>query len=504
LPKADVAMMKIINNLKLFTNNMQRLLGNRQSLLSRAIHSGGLLSIGSILDATFRFIRNIILARLLAPDAFGLIWTIAAILFIADAVSEVGLSTSVIQNKKGADKEFLNVIWWMSACRGITLYLIAYFASPLICSFLNIASDFVTMLRAAFTVFLFRGLTSPRIILLQKELKFKKWVFLSLGATFSATLTAIIFGFILRSAWALVLGVITEAFMIFLLSYIFFAFIPKFEFNRLYASEIIKYSRKFFGLPILTVLYAQADNFVIAKVLSLGALGMYGLVKDVADMPNKIFSKINPLFLPTFALMQDDKQKLKKTLLTLTEMFASFALPLFTFTIIFAKQILSLIYTEKYSAVAIPYAAFSISVFIYICSLLITNVFFAIGQPHKQRIASMARVFFYLIALYPATKYYGLLGVAVTTLLAIILSLAIQTNYLKKLININLSEYLTCFIKGMKYSLIVLIPGCIFNAFLPTQVIMSVIFGGFLCLVTLGLIIKKTTLVKQFFSSSIS
>lgn len=496
--------MKISNNLKLFKNNIKLFLKDQQSLFGRAIHSGGLLTVGSFLDAAFRFIRNIILARLLAPDAFGLIWTIAAVIFIAEAFSEIGLSASLIQNKKGADKEFLNVIWWMATCRGIALYIIAYFASPLICSFLNIASDSVTMLRAAFTVFLFRGLTSPRIILLQKELNFKKWVLLTLSATCLGTLTAIILGFILHSPWALVFGVITENFMIFLLSHIFFTFIPKFNFNRLYASEIRNYSQKFFGLPILMVLYAQADNFIIAKVLSLGALGMYGLIKDAADMPNKIFSKINPIFLPTFSLMQDNRQKLKETLLALTKILASFGLPLFTFSIIFAKQILSLIYTEKYGAVAKPYAAFSIYVFILLCSNLIGNVFFAIGQPHKQRIASMTRVFFYLIVLYPATKYYGLLGVAVTTLITMVSSLAIQIIYLKKLININLSEYLTCFVEGMKYSLIVLIPGYIFNIFLPAQVIFSVIFGGFLCLVAWGYLIKKNLSIKKKFSSKIS
>ena len=463
-------------------SNRLRSLFRSDSLRGRILQGGGVLTLGSFTENLLRFIRNMILARLLAPDAFGLMATIMATAATAEAFAEVGLTQSIIQNKRGADKEFLNIIWWLASLRAIALYMVAYFATPFISNFLNIHES-TTIMRTAFTVILFRGFTSPNIYLLQKELRFTKWVLLTQGASCLGVLVAIVSAFYLRNVWALVLGYISEAFLTFAFSYIFYPLIPRFKFNSSHASEIIGFSKKVFGLPILMVIYYQADNFVIGKVLSIGTLGLYFLARNLAELPNTIFSKISPVLLPAFSLMQDDKVKLKKTLLKLTEIVATFGLPFFIFFIVFSRPILSLIYSPTYSTVSIPFSIFSIFVFLYLLSALIMNVVFATGDPDKHRTASMVRTISFLIVLYPATKYFGLIGAASTTLLSKSLCMAIQIHYLKKLININIPEYLASFTQGIKYSFIVLIPGILFNTFMSLRELSFVGIGVFFCVI---------------------
>lgn len=460
---------------------MKILFRDRDSLMGRSIRGGGFLAAGSLADNLLRFIRNIILARLLAPDAFGLMATIMAIVATAEAFAEVGLKPSIIQNKKGSEKEFLNVIWWFSAFRAIVLYILVFFATPFIAEFLN-KPDATLILRVSLLVILFRGFTSPNIYVLQKELNFGKWVILTQSSGILSVVLSIISAFYLRSVWALVLGYLAEAILIFLFSYIFYPLIPKFQINLSYAKNIVSFSRKVFGLPILMVLYAQADNFVIGKVLSLGTLGLYYLARDLADMPNKIFSKISPVFLPTFSLMQDDKEKMKITLLKITEITATFGLPFFTFLIIFSSPLLGIIYAPEYSTVAIPFSIFCVFVFLYILSILMMNVVFATGNPDQFRNASLARTFVFLILLYPATKYLGLIGAALSTALSMCLAFAIQIHYLKDLLNINIHEYFAKFIKGVKYSFIVLIPGIVFMVALPSHRIIAMVIGAAFCI----------------------
>ena len=474
MQQAKTIIMKILDNLKLLRHS--------ESLLGRSVRSGGILAAGSLSENLLRFIRNIILARLLAPEAFGLMATIMATVSAAEAFTEVGLTQSIIQNKEGADKEFLNVIWWFSAFRAVMLYMIAFFAAPFIADFLN-KPEATLILRIALIVILLRGLTSPNIFLLQKELKFSKWVIFTQSASIFGILTAIISAFYLRNVWALVLGYVTEAFLIFLFSYIFYPLIPKLQINLSHAKNIMSFSRKVFGLPILMVLYTQMDNFVIGKVLSLSTLGLYSLAKDLADMPNKIFAKISPVFLPTFSLMQDDKENLKITLLKLTEIVATFVLPFFTFFIVFSRPLLTLIYSPEYSKVAIPFSIICVFIFLYILSILIMNVVFATGNPDKFRTASLVRTIIFLIILYPATKYFGLIGAALSALFSMSLAIIIQIRYLKSLLNINVLEYSGCFAKGIKYSLIVLIPGIVVTTFGPLQKLSAVALGGFFCII---------------------
>ncbi|HUN55331.1 MAG TPA: oligosaccharide flippase family protein [Smithella sp.] len=474
--------MLILKNLKSFINNSHYLLKDQQSLLGRCVRSGGILAAGSLSENSLRFIRNIILARILVPDAFGLMATIMAIVAASEAFAEVGLTQSIIQNKNGADKEFLNVIWWFSAFRGIALYVIVFFAAPFIANFLN-KPEAALILRIALIAIPLRGLTSPNIFLLQKDLKFRKWVILTQSAIILGILIAIMSSFYLRNVWALVLGYIAEAFSIFLFSYIFYPHIPKLQINLSHAKDIMSFSRKIFGLPMLMVLYMQMDNFVIGKVLSLSTLGLYALARDLADIPNKIFTRIMPVFLPAFSIVQDDKDILKTSLLKLTEIIATFVLPFLTFYVVFSKPVLALVYSSVYSKVAIPFSIMCGYVFLYILSSLIMNVVFATGNPDKYRTPSLVRTIIFLIILYPAAKYFGLIGVSLSALFSMCLAFVIQIHYLKSLLNISIIEYVRCVLKGIKSSLIVFIPGFFFVSFFSLPKLSAVAAGALFCII---------------------
>ncbi len=460
--------------------NRIRTLFQANDLRSRILQGGGILTIGSFSENLLRFLRNMIVAKLLAPDAVGLMATIIATVAAAEAFSEVGLTESVIQNKRGAEKEFLNIIWWLSSLRSITLYIVIYFATPFISNFLRIPEATV-IIRSAAVVILLRGIRSPNIYLLQKELKFTKWVLLTQSASIFGVLIAVTMAFYIRNVWALVAGYISEYFMICILSYVFYPIMPKFKFNAQFAREIMRFSRKYFGLPILMVLYVQTDNFVIGKLLSLNSLGLYYLARNLADVPNTIFSKISPIILPVFSLIQDERETSKETLLKLIEIVSILGVPFFTFFIVFAHPILTVTYSAEYSAIAIPFSILCSYSFIYIISALIMNVVIATGHPDKHRTASLIRTCFYLIVLYPATKYFGLIGAAISTLVSMCLCLGIQIHYLDKLINITVSEYFARFIKGVKYSCIVLIPGLLINTLIPLQQIGAICIGALLC-----------------------
>jgi O-antigen/teichoic acid export membrane protein len=461
--------------------NKFRTLFKSDSLRGRILQGGGVLTIGSFAENLLRFIRNIILARLLAPDAFGLMATIMAIAAAAEAFAEVGLTQSIIQNKKGADKEFLNVIWWFSTFRGTFLYIIVFFAAPFIADFLN-KPEATLILRIALIVILLRGLISPKIYLLQKELKFTRWVLLTQSASILGIVAAITSAFYLRNVWALVLGYVAETFLIFLFSYIFYPHIPKLQINLSHAKDIMSFSRKVFGLPILMVLYSQVDNFVIGKVISLSTLGLYYLARSLSNMSTTIFSKISAVFLPAFSLIQDDKVKLKKSLLQLTEIIATLGLPFLTFLIVYARPILTLIYSPELNTIAIPFSICCIFSFLYLLSVLIMNVAFATGNPDQFRQASLVRTIVFLILLYPATKYFGLIGAALSALFSMCLAIIIQIRYLKILLNINVLEYSGFFVKGIKYSLIVLIPGIVVTTFVPLHKLSAVALGAFFCI----------------------
>jgi len=465
--------MKIFNRLKSLTNS--------EGLLGRCVRGGGILTAGSSVENLSRFIRNIILARLLAPEAFGLIATALAAVAVMEAFSEVGFRQSVIQNKDGDKEGFLNIIWWLSSLRGLILYGIGYFTAPIICDFYN-QPELLLILRTVFLVILFKGLISPRVHVLEKNLQFARWVIIMQGSGFLGVLIAIVSAFFLYNVWALILGYIAEALIGCVLSFILCPFKPQFKVESAYLPDILRFARRMFGIPILTMLFIRTDIFVIGKVLTLGQLGMYSLARNLADLPNAFLSKIiHPLVLPALSSIQDDKDKLKDTLLIMTRVTATFGLPFIAFLAVFSRPILSLAYGSQYTAVAIPFSILCIYTIMFLSSTFIMGLYIAIGKPHIHRTSAIVRTVLFLIIIYPATKNFGLIGAASAILIGMCSSLAVQLIYLKKLINLHLYEYLNCWLQGLILSLFLIIPGILFNVFFNSQKIAAIVIGILSC-----------------------
>jgi len=480
-------------------NDKIRELKNDESLSARCIRGGGTMAAGSIVENGLRFIRNMILARLLVPDAFGLMAIVMTVVAVAEAFSEIGLRQSVVQNKKGGEDEFLNVIFWFSLIRGAVLLGMAWILTPWICTFFN-RPDAVQVLRMGFLVLLFNALVSPRVHVLEKELKFWDWILLMQGTAVIGIFISVALAFIIGNIWALVWGYLTESFLKVLISFSLYPFRPRLKFNRAYSREITAFSRRIFGLPILMMLFVRIDTFVIGRVLSLEVLGMYRLAQDLPDIPNKVFSRVSQVVLPAFSLIQDDITKLRQAIISLTKGFATLGIPFFAFLILFSEPILSVVYDPRYSVMSIPLKICCLYMFIYMATVLNMNIYMALGEPQFHRIAAIARTGLFLIIIYPATKTFGVVGASLSALVAITVSWMIQMIYLRKLMDLDMAEYLSCFIQGIVLSLLIIIPGAFFKFFIDLKPILMVFAGGTLCLIAWIIGFKRMGIYRRQFA----
>ena len=171
---------------KMISDKISRLKGT--DIKAKSLRAVMALGAGTFAGRSMRFIRSMILARILAPKQIGLMAIVMSVITISEALIEVGVKQSVIQNKKGASAEYLNVAWWMQVVRGLLLFGIAFLLAPWISSFYG-KPELLNLLRVAFLAILLRGFISPRAHVLEKEYKFGRVVLLIQG---SAVLGAII------------------------------------------------------------------------------------------------------------------------------------------------------------------------------------------------------------------------------------------------------------------------------------------------------------------------
>jgi len=421
----------------------------KDSLKAKGIRSMMFLGVGTAFERGLKFVRYMIVARILAEGQIGLMALVMVAATMFEAFTEVGIKHSVIQNKRGAEYDYLNVAWWFQAVRGVVLFAIAYLASPWISSFYQ-KPELLRLLQVAFLALLFRGLVSPRAYVLEKEYKFGRAVLLIQGSGICAAIIAVVLAFILRSVWALVIGFVAEYAIMCVLSYIFVPIKPSLKINRKDLAELLRFARGMFGLPILTVVALKADVLVLGKVVPDGELGMYFLATTFVQLPIFLFGRVvGPVLLAAFSEKQDDMHSLCRVIVKTTKASAIFSIPMTAFMASCAGGILTLSYGQKYIVVAIPMAILSLMAVAHTQAQVFAAAYLAVGRPHLHRRYTMLRVAIIIGFLYPGVLYFGLIGAATVVVMGYFIALLMQVIWFRRIIDLKLGVYLRGLIPGL-------------------------------------------------------
>ena len=448
------------------------------TLKGRSFRSVTALGVGTVAGRGTRLIRNMVLARLLAPGEFGLMAMVMVATTAFDTFTEVGVKQSVIQNKRGAEPDYLNVVWWVQAVRGLSLFLIAVIAAPWISSFYD-KPELLKLLQFSFFAILFRGLVSPRAYVLEKDYQFGRAVFLTQGSAILGTITTFALVFIIRNVWALVIGFVAEAAILCMVSYLLVPFMPRFKISRDYLGELMKFGRGMFGLPILTMVGFQADVLVLGKLVTNEQLGLYSLATTLAYLPIDLFSQIiNPFLLPAFAERQDDKTSLSRWVLQITRWTAVLSIPALTLMACCASGILLLAYGEKYVAAAIPFGILSLQILARTEGPILGTVYMAVGQPHLHRRFVILRAVIIVGLIYPAVLHFGLAGSAVVVVLGNFAALMMQVFWCQRIIDIKFGDYIRSYLPGALLALPVIVTVGLLKLFAIESPVLVLIVGS--------------------------
>lgn len=399
----------------------QQLIGRTfegKALTARVARGGFWLGAGAGADNALRMLRNILLARLLAPEAFGLMAIVIAFRMAFEAITSVGIKTAVIQNPRADSQEFLNGAWWFSFARGVSLYALAFFISPWIAGFYD-KPELTPLLQVALLSIFFQATISPKAYVQLKKLNYRRWIMIDYGGAALGITTAIVLGFMLQNVWALVIGFTVESVSRTALSYIFAPFRPGFKFESQSLRELFKYARGMFGLGALTFVANKADVFVLGKVVDDAVLGAYMLALSLAQIPINLNSKVVlPLSMPAFSSLQDQPERLMAGFLKASKLLALLFLPLLTLMACASPFLLTLVYGSEYAVVSLAFSILCARVAVTVTGITLAQLYFATARPELNRTASLIRMVTVVALVYPFSLWWGAAGAALAALVA--------------------------------------------------------------------------------------
>jgi O-antigen/teichoic acid export membrane protein len=254
-------------------------------LFARALR-GGALTAGSYAVAQgARLVSNLIVARLLFPEAFGIMALVTVFLVGLAMFSDLGIGPAITQNARGDDPDFLDTAWTINVARGVTLWLLACaFAGPL--AQFYAAPDLARLLPVAGMTLLIAGFNPTRIDTAQRHLLLGRVTALDLTAQIAGIVVMVVLAWLMQSVWALVLGAIVGALAKLGLTWVY---LPgprnRFRWEPASARALIHFGKWIFLSTACGFLLAQGDKAIFGAFLPLEALGVYNIGFFLASFP---------------------------------------------------------------------------------------------------------------------------------------------------------------------------------------------------------------------------
>jgi len=424
-------------------------------LKARVFRGGTWMGAGSFAEQATRFARNMILARLLAPEAFGTMAIVLSAGSVIHTITDMGVKEAIIQNPRGAEESYASAAWWLALGRAVSLYAVIFLLAPWMSSFYG-SHQLAPLLRVVGLGVILDGALSSKAYLAIKEMKFGKWAIINnLGGILGVVITVLL-SFFLRDVWALVLGNVAESASRCLLSFILCPYLPSFSWNRAAARDLLQFSKGLFGLSFLNLIFMRTDVFVMAKLYTPAQLGLYVMAVSLIQTPSGfVMNLLGQTLLPTFSHVQENHARVNRILIQVSAFLAFAGIPGFVFMIFCGRALLTLAYGHSYAAAAVPLVAAS---FVALANLLngqITTVFYSKGAPQLHRTCVVIMAAIMIVMIYPFVKWFGLVGGQIACLVSILSGYSFQLLRVHRVTGLDLGPYAKALLRPAVISLIV-------------------------------------------------
>lgn len=450
-------MQKVVTKLQERLPASVRQLLTGRGLKARSTRAGAWLAGASAFDQGFRFVKNMILTRVLLPEAFGLMALVLSVNAFFESFTDLGIDSAIVQNPRSEEHGYLNAAWWISVGRAVASYAVVFVSTHWVAEFYR-QPRLASLMRIAFLAIILRGAVSPRMYVSHKKMDFKRLTGIYQGAGVCGTLTTIVLSLLMRNVWALVIGSAIEAAYRLILSFILCPFKPRLDWDKGSAREIYRYSRGMVGIPVLTFIFMRADIFVLGRLRPTAELGVYSMATQLGQIGFMFFGPlISQIANPAFAEIQRDNLRLRTILLKITELIGLLIFPAIMFVSLYGRELLRYVYGPIYSAAAVPFAVLFAVSLTRVLMVPVNAILFMIGKPEVNRLYLALRTGLMVLLIYPGVRLFGSTGAALVGLIAMTSVFVLQMFPLRHLIGLNLLMFYRSLARPFPFSLIVTI-----------------------------------------------
>jgi O-antigen/teichoic acid export membrane protein len=403
-----------------------------RSLKTKSIRAATWSILGRGGSHMIRMVGNLILTRILFPEAFGIMATANMAFTMVHFFSDTGVKTAIIQNPNGAEPEYLNTAWIITLVRGILLTIVLFLLAVPISRFYN-EYDLMGILIIIACNPLILSFENPALTLFIKKFRIEKQVTFELGTQFLSLTCSVILAILMRSVYALAIGMTLNSVFRVFWSYCIDPYRPHISWNKKAGSELLNFGKYIFINTMITWAVLNADILIVSKQLGMETTGLYNQGKNYAYLITTFCLQVTAqAYMPAVCSVINETSRVIAIYRRTTAFFLTLAIPFSLIFVFFSNDIIRILYDSRYLNSYISMSWLSLAGIFQLISIITGTTFIALGKPFTETISVTIGLLAGTSFILFGVKFGGLVGASVGMASMISLTAIIESVFLFK------------------------------------------------------------------------
>jgi len=382
---------------------------------ARVMRGSAFTLAGFGLSNVIRLGSNLLLARLLFPDAFGIMALVIVLLVGLTMFSDIGITPSIQSSKRGDEPDFLNTAWTIQIIRSVLLFAVACgLAWPM--AWFYDQPDLLHLIPVTAISLLILAVQPTRIDTASRHMILGRLTAIELASQFLSVIVMLAVAWATASVWALVAGNLAAAAIKVALAWTMLPGItnrPRWESTA--ATELVHYGKWIFFSTVASFLVMQSDKLILGRYLSMEGLGLYNIGYFLAGFPLLLGQSLTGrLMIPIYRENPPDRSpenfaRLRRVRLALSGLLMALMVPLALGGI----WLVDLLYDARYTSSGPVVVIMAIALLPQILTLSYDQAALASGDSRGYFTLNAIRAFLLVVLMLVSVPRAGVAGAAV-------------------------------------------------------------------------------------------
>ncbi len=395
----------------------------RPSLAKRVRRAGSWTLFGQVSGQAIRLAANVMLARLLAPDSFGLMSVVYMLTVALALFSDLGIGRSVVQSHRGTDPDFLDTAWTLGVLRGcglagLTLFIgLGFFVSnrlhwaPAATVYADPRLPWIICAFAFSAVI--SSLESIRTGQARRDVQLQRLTKIELGSQLVSALLMVGAAWLTRSVWALVFGALfSNALRVGLGHLVLTGHRVRIRLEASALKELMSNARWIFISSILGFLAGNGDRVLLGGLIDASSFGLYAVAILLTSAVQIVATTLSiSLAYPAFSeVFRERPHDLPRTIGNFLLIYDALVTLVAGLLIVAGPAFVHVLYDQRYQEAGWILSVLAIGAIGIRCQL-VEQSYQATGRPELITLANFVRLVALIAGIWVGNKLWGFKGI---------------------------------------------------------------------------------------------